>query len=88
MCVEKSKQNAFVHLNAFVSLLRSECCDILSVSNTRVKLQDKAERRFLPETVMLCENHLAVPRVLKELNKCHSLCIKIQKVAEDRVRTP
>lgn len=54
----------------------------------RIKLQDKAERRFLPETVMLCENHLAVPRVLKELNKCHSLCIKIQKVAEDRVRTP
>ena len=53
-----------------------------------VRLQDKAERRFfLPETVMLCENHLAVPRVLKELNKCHSLCMKIQKVVEDRVRS-
>lgn len=54
----------------------------------RVKLQDKAEGHFLPETVILCENHLAVPRVLKELNKCHSLCMKIQKVTEDRVRTP
>lgn len=54
----------------------------------RVKLQDKAEGHFLPETVILCGNHLAVPRVLKELNKCHSLCMKIQKVLEDRVRTP
>lgn len=31
VCLEKTKQNAFVHLNVFVLLLHSECCDILPV---------------------------------------------------------
>ena len=99
-CLEKSKQNASVHLSVFVSLLRTECCDILPVSNTSSQTSDWNRKIiyiythtyiyvciFLSETVLSCENHLAVPHVLKKLNKCHSLHMKIQKVAEDRVRT-
>lgn len=36
---------------------------------------------------MSCENHLAVPCMLKKLNKCHSLHTSTQKVTNNGMRT-